>query len=135
MFPHRFGQKHAHYTRQKVGAVITPWGDRPYIAPSPSHQNTSFLLLSLFGGRTVGETLDKEGIWRFATDYKMFYFLHPENAIIESIIFRLFEGKLKITEYFSEKCIFLSIMNSRGPPLLIISISHEQCGVITFCLR
>lgn len=46
--------------------------------------------------------------------------MHPENTIIKSIVFRLFERKLsKITEYFSENCIFYFIIMHAGGPSLV----------------
>ena len=56
-----------------------------------------YLLILIQGGFEEGKILYEEGIWMFATNCKMFYFMLPENAIIKSVVFRLFDLLVRLT--------------------------------------
>lgn len=74
------------------------------LVSSLAERNTSLSSLSLPRGCKIGKTLDEEGIWRFATDCKVFYFMHPENAIIKSVVFRLFD-LVRLQNIFHRKAL------------------------------
>lgn len=66
--------------------------------------------------------MDEEGIWRFATNHRVLYCLHPDNAIVKSIVFSLQKGRLsKILQNIFQRnaLLFKVLMYAVSRPALV----------------